>query len=454
MTQISHDSPFSFDEQGKLSVRNGEAIRRINGNLSLAVERLRSDNAMEALCNAGMIHTDIGTASPATEVRHEFVPFVSYPQEWTLNMLQRAALCSLDVAIELNRHDLGLQDPHAWNVSFHFGRPVYIDFSSVTLGKKLHPRFLHDIFKSYYVPLWLGSMKFATRKFQQIAHAVMHSEHEWRMWQQPRAEWRRLFDPELMGRFCWDYNKIIRQHQGDEDPIQLLVALRKHIAAIEIRRLGTQWSEYGQPGGSYDNPDSFSPKARAVIELLHKLPPGRLLDLACNQGWFTGYAAKLGHTAMGLDADAIAVDAGLAAASQGKFDIAQMNVAWPTPQQGAFLMYPSAYERFSCDTVMMIALQHHLNLRQGIRFEALSAMTARYGAKNLLIEWIPPEDVIVKDWLVKGNLTHVPAWYNEAAFEHAMRQNFPVMDRVDSGEGHEQFPGPTPRKMYLFRKES
>lgn len=452
MTQISHDSPFSFDEQGKLSVRNGVAIRRINGNLALAVERLRSNNGMDALCKAGMIQTEVGTSGPITEVRHEFIPFVSYPQEWTLKMLQQAALCALDVAIELNRHDLALQDPHAWNVSFRFGRPVYIDFSSIIHGKKLHPRFLHDIFKSYYIALWLGGQKYGVRKFQQLAHAVMNSEHEWRMWQQPRSEWRRMFDDDLLGRFCREYNQIVRRHQGDEDPIQLLKALRKHIASIDIVRQKSQWSEYGQPGGSYDDPSSFSTKARAVAELLGHLPPGRLLDLACNQGWFTGYAAKLGHVAMGLDADPIAVDTGLAAAQQAKFDIAHMNVAWPTPPQGAFLMYPSAYERFSCDTVMMIALQHHLNLRQGIRFEALAAMAARYGAKNLLIEWIPPDDVIVKDWLVKGNLTHVPEWYNEAAFEAAMQGPFPLMERIESGEGHAQFPEATPRKMYLFRK--
>jgi hypothetical protein len=117
-----------------------------------------------------------------------------------------------------------------------------------------------------------------------------------------------------------------------------------------------------------------------------------------------------------------------------------MNVAWPMPPQGAFLMYPSAYERFSCDMVMMIELQHYLDLKQGIKFEALSAMAERYRAKHLIIEWVPPDDPTVADWLTRGSLGHVPDWYTETGFENAMRANFPVMTRL---------PGPASRTMYL-----
>ena len=95
---------------------------------------------------------------------------------------------------------------------------------------------------------------------------------------------------------------------------------------------------------------------------------------------------KEGHTVLGLDVDENAVNSGISRAQKEGFDIAHMNVAWPTPSQGAFLMYASSYERFQAETVLMIALEHHLVLHQNVPFEALGALATKFGAKNLIIE--------------------------------------------------------------------
>lgn len=100
----------------------------------------------------------------------------------------------------------------------------------------------------------------------------------------------------------------------------------------------------------------------------------------------------------------------------------------------------------------MIALQHHLVLRQNIRFDALGATAARFGSKNLIIVWTPKDDVVVQHWLKTGKLRRVPDWYTEQQFVAAITRHFPNATKVPSGAGHEDFPGPTNRSMVLFQR--
>jgi SAM-dependent methyltransferase len=279
---------------------------------------------------------------------------------------------------------------------------------------------------------------------------VMHSEHEWRSWRQPRIQWRRLFDRNLLGCLCVGFWRKVRRYRSR--PGELLRALRAEVGTFNLPHLKTAFGDYNDPAESYDDPSSYSPKARAVAKLLGSVRPGRLLDLAANGGWFTGYAARLGHAALGVDIDPNAVDRALPRGREMEFDVALMNLIWPTPPQGEFLMYPSAYERFQADTVLMIAVHHHLNLRERVKFEALGAMARRYGAKNLIIEWIPKRDVIVQRWLKSRAIETLPDWYREGRFIDAFREYFPNVTRVPSGSGHRDFPEGAHRTMFLFQR--
>ncbi len=445
-------NPFSFDRRGRLYIRDGQVQRQLAPDLYRLFCRIERDGTLDTLFDAGLIRTWRAESDGEHTVVHERLPFVTYPQEWTTYMLKVSALCVLDTAIVLNEAGLNLQDPHPWNVTFHHGHPVFYDFSSIHEGKQLHPRFVNDIFKGFYVSIWLRSQSKMPRHFQQLSRAVQNSEHEWRIWKQPRTEWRRLFDRDLFGRLCLKFWRIVKRYQDEDDPHGLLRSLRDHIAEIEFPQLKSMFGDYKDPGGDFDQRSSFSPKAQGVLKLLDLLPPGRLLDLACNHAWFTAYASTKGHLALGLDVDENAVDSAIQRACEFKLDVAHMNVVWPTPPQGAFLMYPSAYERFQCETVLMIALQHHLVLRQHVSFDALAAMVARFGARNLIIEWQPRDDVVVNDWVNSGKVTENLEWYTVERFMGAFHKHFANVTKVPSGAGHEDFPGPTNRTMFLFQR--
>src|SRR5215216_6638729 len=63
-------------------------------------------------------------------LRHELIPFVSYPYEWTPGMLRDAALLTLDINLASLDEDLILKDATPYNVQFKGSRPVFLDVGS------------------------------------------------------------------------------------------------------------------------------------------------------------------------------------------------------------------------------------------------------------------------------------------------------------------------------------
>src|SRR3712207_2614304 len=57
------------------------------------------------------------TAGPAAgALKHERIPFVSYPYEWPFSMLKDAALLQLELGRRALQYDLTLKDASAYNV--------------------------------------------------------------------------------------------------------------------------------------------------------------------------------------------------------------------------------------------------------------------------------------------------------------------------------------------------
>src|SRR5215216_158324 len=67
---------------------------------------------------------------PAAVLRHERIPFVSYPYEWTFSMLRDGALVQLDLLLAALEHDMVLKDSTPYNVQFKGARPVFVDVGS------------------------------------------------------------------------------------------------------------------------------------------------------------------------------------------------------------------------------------------------------------------------------------------------------------------------------------
>src|SRR5215218_3803712 len=81
------------------------------------------------LAESAQLPQHVGVDAVAV-LRHDRIPFVSYPYEWTFSMLQDAALLQLDLARRALKVDLTLKDASAYNVQWRGSRPVFIDIGS------------------------------------------------------------------------------------------------------------------------------------------------------------------------------------------------------------------------------------------------------------------------------------------------------------------------------------
>ena len=59
------------------------------------------------------------------------IPFISYPYEWSFDMLKDAALHTLDLLLHSGRHGFTLKDATAYNIQFPGHRPIFIDILSI-----------------------------------------------------------------------------------------------------------------------------------------------------------------------------------------------------------------------------------------------------------------------------------------------------------------------------------
>ena len=103
---------------------------------------------------------DLLVHEPAGVLKHERVPFVSYPYEWTFSMLKDAALVQLDLLLASLEHDLVLKDSTPYNVQFHGAKPVFVDIGSFERIRAGEPWIGYRQFCMLYLyPLLLQSVK-------------------------------------------------------------------------------------------------------------------------------------------------------------------------------------------------------------------------------------------------------------------------------------------------------
>ena len=104
---------------------------------------------------------------------------------------------------------------------------------------------------------------------------------------------------------------------------------------------------------------------------------------------------------------------------------------------------PSLIERGPAGLVMALALIHHLAISNNTRFERLAQFFASLG-RSLLIEFVPPEDPMVRRLLAMRN--HTFSWYTRAAFEAAFGQRFKVLRSDNVADSQ--------RRLYLMAAHS
>ncbi len=388
---------------------------------------------------------DLLVHEPAAVLRHERIPFVSYPYEWTFSMLKDAALLQLDLLLEALDHDLVLKDSTPYNVQFKGARPVFVDVGSFERLREGEPWVGYRQFCMLYLyPLLLQSakgvpfrpwlrgaidgitppqmrdlMSFRDRFRRGVfTNVFLHARLEARYADRPdqvKQEVKRVFKKELLVANVRKMRKLVERLQWD--PPQGV------------------WTAYGERNTYTD--DDARRKDDFVREVAGSRDWGLVWDIGANNGRYSRIAAEGARTVLAVDADEGPVELlyrDLRAEGDEQILTLTMNLADPSPGLGwRGLERRALAERGKPDLVLALALIHHVAISANVPVREFIDWLASLGSA-LVIEFPTREDPMVKKLLAPKREGLHPD-YELSFFERCLAEAFEVerSERLESG---------------------
>jgi len=197
------------------------------------------------------------------------------------------------------------------------------------------------------------------------------------------------------------------------------------------------WSDYAETAFHYSEED-HARKRSFVSKALEAARPAHVLDVGCNTGVYSNLAADAGAEVVSIDTDVQAVDR-LCASLKGSgknilplcVDLAHPSPAagWENREYASFLSRCSGH----FDTVMMLAVLHHLLLRNQIPMERIAELCHRLTTRHLILEWVPSADPKFQE-LLRGR-DSIYAHITENAFRSAFAEYFATVDELPLANG-------------------
>ncbi len=453
--------PGSFrDPAGFLFYRDGVLYRQVDRSHAAAYEEAKSSGLYDSLVGSGRLiphdEVDVPGAEPERAhrvLRPEKVAFISYPYEWCFGQLRDAALLTLDVQHAALDHGMSLRDASAYNVQFHRGRPVLIDTLSFEPLAGGRPWVAYRQFCQHFLaPLALMSLV-------DVRLAALLRSHLDGI---PLDLAARLLPgrTKLRGGLLLHLHQHARSQQrhaetgasrastGGSFGLQafrgLVDSLRKTVARLDVQPEGSTWVDYYR-GDSYTD-EALAQKERVVAELVDRRRPGTVWDLGANTGRFARLAAERGASALAVEGDPVAVEAGWrheADAPTGRLLHLVTDLANPAPALGwGHAERESLTARGPADLVLALALVHHLAIAGNVPLERIAAWFAELG-RDLLVEFVPKRDPKVQ--VLLASREDVFERYSPAGFEAAFGSFLTLVERFEIGGSQ--------RTLYHYRRE-
>ena len=382
---------------------------------------------------------------PAGVLRHERIPFVSYPYEWTFSMLKDAALVQLDLLLAALDHDMVVKDSTPYNVQFKGASPRFVDIGSFERLREGEPWVGYRQFCMLYLyPLMLLALKGVP--FQPWLRGSIDgiTPGQMRGLMSFRDRFRRgvftnvFLHAKLEARYA-DRPDQVKQEVKRVFRKELLVAnvrkMRKLVERLSWDPPEGVWTAYGERN-TYTDDD-----ARRKDEFVRQVATSRsfelVWDIGANNGRYSRIAAEGARTIVAVDADQGPVELlyrELRAEGDERILPLTMNLADPSPGLGwRGLERRALSQRGTPDLVLALALIHHVAISANVPVREFIDWLASLESE-LVIEFPTREDPMVKKLLAPKREGLHPD-YELSFFERCLAEAFEVerTERLESG---------------------
>src|SRR5690606_23665435 len=345
-------------------------------------------------------HTEISRDDNQILLQAEKVPFISYPYEWSFLQYKHAALLTLKLQKFCLKHNYSLKDASAFNITFHNGKPIFIDTLSFDFYEenapwKAYKQFIMHflgplVLTKYYGHDFLKTLAseidgIPLRKLSKLLPATTYLNPT-------------LFtNVHLLAKYDQKYSqsqKPTTQHLSKAAQLNLIDSLYEYIKNLKVDS-ATEWDDYYNQLNYNDK--AYRVKKEYVKQWFSGLSGKSIIDIGGNDGTFS-------RELDGADF-IIAADIDPNAVEQNYRKVIANNETHILPIVADVLNPASGYgfsnaERFSfIDRVaslnlhgcLALAVIHHITLSGNIPF-GMSAQFFSKMAPNLLIEFPTRDD--------------------------------------------------------------
>lgn len=450
--------PASFrDRSARVFYRDGQVLRGLNAQALANWDRLSSTRffarftetgalvGTERLPDAANATGSSGTTGWAAFLRHERLPFVSYPYEWCFGMLKDAALLQLDLLLAAVDEGMILKDATAFNVQWRGARPVFIDvasFEPLAAGQPW-PGY-RQFCRTFLYPLLLQAYRGVP--FQPWLRGTLegiHPDHCWRL-----MSARDLLRPGVLphvyllakaeARYSATRRNVRSELRAAGFSPALIAAnaarLRKLVTNLTWSPGESTWSEYADRN-NYDAAD-VERKCRFVRAAVSSRRWSLAWDLGCNTGRFSRILAGHADAVVALDSDALAIERLYQDLKrEGNPAILPLvaDVTDPSPALGwRGRERVPLLDRGRPEMVLCLALIHHAVIGANIPLDEFVDWLASLGGE-LVIEFVAREDPMVQQLL--RNKDDQYSDYDAGFFETCLRRRFTVERREELASG-------------------
>jgi hypothetical protein len=445
------------DPSGFLYFRNGQLLRQVNMKYKSDYDMLMKTSLFDELVNNGLLISHekesvklaLKKSIAYKVIRPEVIPFVSYPYEWSFSQLKDAALLTLEIQKIAMEKGMSLKDASAYNVQFKDGKPVFVDTLSFEKYKKGEPWVAYRQFNQHFlaplalmvkkdvrlnnllrlyidgIPLDLASklLPFGTRlSFPLLIHIHLHATSQQR----------------------YSDKKVKKASVSEKGLMGIIDSLKKAIELLNWEAKGTEWGEY------YDftnyTKEGFEHKKELVKKYVKKTKAKNVWDLGANTGVFSFIASGLGAFTVSMDYDEAAIEKAYLHCKkekEGNILPLKMDLTNPSPGIGwENEERKSLLERGPADTVLALALIHHLAISNNLPFVKIAEFFTKIG-EYIVIEFVPKNDSQVQKLL--RNREDVFDDYEINSFEKGFGKYFKILDKESIKESK--------RVLYLLKKK-
>ena len=438
-----HASSFR-DPSGHIFIENKTLKRSISPLYFKQYKQLTDSGFYKKLFKSNLLieHKEVFASDHEINIQPKFIPFVTYPYEWSFSQYKSAALLTLKLQKYCLEHDFSLKDASAFNVTFYKGQAIFIDTLSFDFYQENSPWRAYKQFISHFLgPLVLAhyhgaqSLKLMSNFIDGIPVKMLASMLPLKTKLSPFLYSNVHLLAKYENKHNEDYQGTVKTvHLTKKSQLTIIESLYDYIKKLTLSE-ESEWGDYYNKI-NYSS-DAFIEKSKIINLWIQKIKAKSLIDIGGNDGTFVRKIDAKIEQALVCDIDNNAVDANYYTIRKNKEEYILpfvLDVLNPSPAIGFNNKERASFiDRISSlapDVTLALAVIHHMSLSGNIPFNMSAQFFASF-SNYLVIEFPNREDSWVQRLLKsKGTFKDHFDSYNINHFEVEYLKYFTLEDKV------------------------